>query len=151
MIKMLSVVTVDNILQGMFLGVILAVLAVAYNKLVIGRFVKALIKAEAVHPSFAKTFAQLELKRNFFLSFALRSGGTLRKIVFESEDFGEKGYFYIPEDKLYRAGRIYGGKDVDMLFVAAIILVLFIFFTFVLLYMPVIEAQIVDFFGLFGD
>ena len=146
---MLNTITVDNILQGIFLGVIVAVFAVAYNKLVIGKFVKALIKAEAVHPSFAKTFEQLELKKNFFLAFALRSGGTLRKVVYEPDDKDRKGYFYIPEDKLYRAGRIYGGKDVDMLLVAAIVLILFIFFAVLLLYMPVIESQIATFVDLF--
>jgi len=138
----MEITNADVVMQGIFLGVILAVLVVAYNKLVIGKFVKALIKAEAVHPAFAKTFEQLNLKKTFWLAFALRSGSTLRKVVYEPEDEERKGCFYIPEDKLYRAGRIYGGKDVDMLLVAAIILVLFIFFTVLLLYMPVIWDQL---------
>lgn len=146
---MTQIITADNVLQGMFIGVILAVFCVAYNKLVIGKFVKALIKAEAVHPSFAKSFEQLNVKKTFFLAFALRTGSTLRKVVFEPDDAERKGYFYIPEDKLYRAGRIYGGKDVDLLLVAAIILVLFIFFTVLLLYMPVVWEQIEKFAGFF--
>jgi len=146
---MQQIITVDTVLQGMFIGMIFAVLCVAYNKLVIGKFVKALIKAEAVHPAFAKSFAQLEVKKNVFLTVALRTGSSLRKVVYEPEDEDRKGYFYIPEDKLYRAGRIYGGKDVDLLLVAAVILVLFIFFTVLLLYMPVLWAQIDAFIGLF--
>jgi len=146
---MQQIITSDTVLQGMFIGMIFAVLCVAYNKLVIGKFVKALIKAEAVHPAFAKSFAQLNVKKNVFLTVALRGGSSLRKVVCEPEDEDRKGYFYIPEDKLYRAGRIYGGKDVDLLLVAAVILVLFIFFTVLLLYMPVIWAQIDTFFGLF--
>jgi len=130
------IMTVDSMLQGVFLGVIIAVLAVAYNKLVIGKFVKALIKAEAVHPAFAKSFDQLKVKKNFMLSFALRSGGTLRKLVLELDDKDKKGHYYIPEDKLYRAGRLYGGKDVDLLLVAAAIIVLCIFFAIILLCMP---------------
>lgn len=144
-------INIDVVLQGIFIGTLLAVLGVAYNKLVIGRFVKALIKAEAVHPAFAKTFDQLNVRKTFFLSLALRGGSTLRKVVFEPEDDNRKGHFYIPEDKLYRAGRIYGGKDVDMLLIAAIILVLFIFFTLVLLYMPVIWDQISNFSSSAGD
>ena len=141
------VFTVDIVMQGMFLGVLVAVLVVAYNKLVVGRFVKALIKAEAVHPAFAKTFEQLKLKKTFILSFALRSRGMLRKIVFELPDSDKKGSYYIPEDKLYRAGRLYGGKDVDFLMVLAVIIVLFIFFAIVVMLMPLILDQVPTFGG----
>jgi len=132
----LDIFTMDTILQGLFGGMILAVLVVAYNKLVIGRFVKALIKAGAVHPNFAKTFEQLDVKKNFMIAYALRTKGFLRKFVLEPEEENRKGAYYIPEDRLYRAGRIYGGKDVDLLIVAATVLVLFIFFTLILLYLP---------------
>ena len=142
---------VDVILQGFFLGMIAAVLAVGYNKIVLGKFVKALIKAEAVHPNFAKTFEQLNVKKTFFLSFALRTQGTLRKVVYELEDEDMKGHFYIPEDKLYRAGRIYGGKDVDFLMVAAVIIVLFIFFAIVLMFVPFIMDQIESFMAPISD
>ncbi|MCL2771841.1 MAG: hypothetical protein FWD71_00705 [Oscillospiraceae bacterium] len=144
--------SLDYILQGIFAGVIVAVLVVGYNKLVIGRFVKALIKAEAVHPAFAKTFEDLKIRKNIFISFALRNRGTLRKIVLERKDnvldvdsdgqiIGNThnniaGAYYIPEDKLYRAGRMYGGKDVDVLMLAAVIIVFFIFSALVLLYLP---------------
>ena len=145
-----NIITVDTVLQGIFLGVVVAVLAVAYNKLIIGKFVKALIKAEAVHPAFAKSFDQLNVRKTFILAFALRARGTLRKLVFELDDTDRKGYYYIPEDKLYRAGRIYGGKDVDVLMVAAVLIVLFIFFTIVLMYMPVIWSQVSSITGLGG-
>jgi len=145
-----KIITSDIVLQGIFLGLVAAVLAVAYNKLVIGKFVKALIKAEAVHPAFAKSFDQLNVKKTFMLSYALRSRGTLRKLVFELDDETRKGYFYIPEDKLYRAGRLYGGKDVDVLMVAAVLIVLFIFFAVVLMYMPVIWDQVSSITGIIG-
>ena len=124
----MEIITIDNVFQGIFLGVIIAVLVIAYNKLIIGRFVKALIKAEAVHPNFAKTFEELNVKKTFAIAFALRNRGMLRKFVFEPDGDDRKGSFYIPEDRLYRAGRIYGGKDVDLLMVAAVIIVLFVFF-----------------------
>jgi hypothetical protein len=143
---MLETIILDSVvLQGIFIGVIFAVLVVAYNKLVIGKFVKALIKAEAVHPNFAKNFDQLKVKKTFLMTFALRNKSTLRKFVLEPDDDARKGYFYIPEDKLYRAGRIYGGKDVDFLMTAAVIIVLFIFFTLVLLYLPVAIGQVQNF------
>ena len=147
---MAEMVSMEIALQGLFLGVIAAVLVVAYNKIVLGRFVKALIKAEAVHPNFAKSIEQLHVRRTFLLAFALRAKGTLRKFVLEPDDEDRKGYFYIPEDRLYRAGRIYGGKDVDFLMVAAIIIVLFIFFALVLLYMPLLMDQISSIADSFG-
>ncbi|MCL2157818.1 MAG: hypothetical protein FWH48_00250 [Oscillospiraceae bacterium] len=126
----------DVVLRGFFIGAIIYVLVVAYNKLVIGKFVKALIKAEAVHPAFAKSFEQLNIRKSFMLSFSMRSRSNLRKFIFELDDEDRKGYYYIPEDKLYRAGRMYGGKDVDLLMVAALILVLFIFFAIALMVIP---------------
>lgn len=143
----MDTISVDIVLQGLFFGVLFAVFVVAYNKLVLGKFVKALIKAEAVHPNFAKSFEQLKIKKTFWLSFALRNRGTLRKVVFEPEGEDMKGYFYIPEDKLYRAGRIYGGKDVDFLMVAAVIIVLFIFFAIVLMSAPAVMNFIESYIG----
>ena len=135
--------SVELVLQGLFLGTVLAVLTVGFNKLFIGRFIKALIKAEANHPAFAKSFGDLNIKKNILFKFALRKGGTLKKIVAELED--EK--YYIPEDKIYRAGRVYGGKDVDILMLAAIITILFLFFGILLLYFPMLMNMIRDTFG----
>ena len=122
------------VLQGLFIGVIIAVLVVAYNKLFIGRFVKALIKAEANHPAFAKSFSDLNIKKNFLYKLALRRGGTLTKVVARLENDADK--YYIPEDNIYRAGRLYGGKDVDVLLLAAVLVLLFLFFGILLLYFP---------------
>ena len=142
--------TQEIIIQGIFLGLILAVLTIGYNKIIIGKFIKALIKSEANHPLRAKTFEQLGVVQNIFIKAALRKGGTLRRIVCEPDDSEMKGRFYIPEDKLYRAGRIYGGKDVDILMIAAVLVVLFIFFGIVLLYAPVLLDFVFDTFS-FGD
>ncbi|MCL1793732.1 MAG: hypothetical protein FWG34_07670 [Oscillospiraceae bacterium] len=142
-----SFMTTDIVLRGFFVGFLLAVFCVAYNKLVIGKFVKALINSGAVHPAFAKTFEQLNLKKNFWLLYALRAKGSLRKLVFELDYDGKKGYYYIPEDKLYRVGRLYGGKDVDVLMVAALVLTLFIFFAIVLMVVPVINDQFSNLFS----
>ena len=128
----------DLVMQGLFIGIIIAVLTVGYNKLFLGRFVKALIKAEANHPAFAKSFDDLNIRKNFLFKLALRRGGTLKKIVAELD--GDK--YYIPEDKIYRAGRLYGGKDVDILMIAAIIVILFLFFGVMLLYFPVMMNMI---------
>jgi len=135
-----GIITIESVLQGLFLGVIIAVLVVGYNKLVVGKFVKALIKSKAVHPAFAKSFDELNVKKNIFISFALRNKGVLRKMVSERDDRpdGRSGYYYIPESKLYRAGRMYAGKDVDPLMLAAVVIVCFIFFGIVLLYLPVL-------------
>ena len=133
------------VVQGLLLGMIAAVLVVGYNKFFIGKFVKALIAAEANHPAFAKSFDELNIKKNFLFRLALRNGGTLKKIVSELD--GENIKYYIPEDKIYRAGRVYGGRDVDILMLAAIIVVLFLFFGIVLLYLPIFIDMVSNTFG----
>ena len=137
-------ISAELVMQGLFIGIIFAVLTVGYNKLFLGKFVKALMKAEANHPAFAKSFDDLNIRKNFLFKFALRKGGTLKKIVAELENDGK---YYIPEDKIYRAGRLYGGKDVDILMLAAIIVVLFLFFGITLLYFPFLTNMIRDTFG----
>jgi len=143
-----SGIPVELVMQGFFIGTLLAVLAVGYNKVFIGRFVKALIKAEANHPAFAKSFGELNIKKNFLFKLALRKNGTLKKIVSELEE-DEK--YYIAEDKIYRAGRLYGGKDADILMIAAIIIVLFLFFAIMLLYFPTLLNMIEETFGRLGE
>lgn len=140
--------SLNSAIQGIFIGLIIAVLVIGYNKLVIGKFVKALIKAEANHPLRAKSFEQLGVSQNIFIKIALRKRSTLRRIVCEPKDREQQGLFYIPEDKLYRAGRIYGGKDVDILMIAAVIVVLFIFFGIVLIFLPDLIQSVYDTFGL---
>ena len=134
----------ELVMQGLFIGIIIAVLTVGYNKLFIGKFVKALMKAEANHPAFAKSFSDLNINKNFLYKLALRKGGTLKKIVSELE--GDK--YYIAEDKIYRAGRLYGGKDVDFLMLAAIITVLFLFFGLLLMYFPFFLNMFSNSFGI---
>ena len=141
--------TTAVVLQGLFIGVVIAVLAVGYNKLIIGRFVKALIKAEANHPAFAKSFTDLDVNQNIFIKLALRKGSTLKKMVAELD--GDEIKYYIPEDKLYRAGRMYGGKDVDALMLAAIIILLFLFFGVFLYYFPYLWQFIENTFSAIGE
>ena len=140
-------ISAELIMQGLFIGIIIAVLTVGFNKIYLGRFVKALIKAEANHPAFAKSFSDLNINKNFLFKLALIKGGTLKKVVAELEDAGEDIKYYIPEDKIYRAGRLYGGKDVDILMLAAIIVVLFLFFGLLLLYFPFLQNMISSTFG----
>ena len=142
-----QVLTVNTIITSIFIGVIIAVFVVAYNKLVLGKFVRALINAKAVDCSSAKSFEQLNVKKSFPLAFSLRKKGSLRKYVCESE---EEGFYYIPEDKLYRAFRIYGEKDVSILKVIAVIVALAVFYGIVIAYMPVIFEQAREIAGLWS-
>ena len=150
--------TAELVMQSLFIGIVLAVLTVGYNKLFLGRFVKALIKAEDNHPAFAKSFNELNIKKNFLFKLALRRGGTLNKIVSKLDDSRDMQAaavnendikYYIPEDKIYRAGRLYGGKDVDMLMLASLIIILFLFFGIMLLYVPFLFDMIRNTFSRF--
>jgi hypothetical protein len=139
--------TLTLLLSGFFIGAVLSVLTVFFNKTVIGPFVKRVINAKAATPEDARSMAELGYSPSVFVRIALRKRGMLRKVVFTAEDGGTPRY-YIPHDKLYRAQRAYGGKDVDLLMVGVSILLLYLAAATFATYLP----PLIDMFmGVFLD
>lgn len=73
-----SFVSLKYIIMGIFFGIILASLSALYNRRVLGKFIRALIKADATSPEKAKTLAELGFERNGFVRTSLRNGCTLK-------------------------------------------------------------------------
>lgn len=132
-------------IRGIFCALLIVVVVVGYNKLFIGRFVKALLEGKINSSLSAKSFSDLGIKPNFLLGFAMRENGFLRKLVKESKD--ELGKFYIPEDKSYRALRMYGGRDVDGLMIAFLIILVLAAFALASVLVPGIIDYIVSSFS----
>ncbi len=112
---------------ALYFAFLLAALAAFYNRTVLGRLPRALIKNECISPQSAKTLSELGCDKNPFLRLSLRLGTTLRRTVrsVEQDEFekdpkntaraskfaefwlGERKYkpnfandhFYIPEEK----------------------------------------------------
>lgn len=132
-------------IRGIFCALLIVVLVVGYNKLFIGRFVKALLESKINSPLSAKTFAELGIKPNFLLSYAMREKGFLRKLVKENKD--ELGKFYIPEETAYRAMRMYGGRDVDGLMIAFLIILVLAAFALASVLLPGIIDYLISSFS----
>lgn len=131
----------ELVIWCMFIGIMLASVFMFYQKKVIGAFVRALLKAEASDLSSAKSLTELGFARSYPVRSALRGGGALRKLVWESNDNyieNEKGVkysarqtpmdvntarFYISEENRIRAELRYSekGSDIFMLIISALV------------------------------
>ena len=66
---------------GIFIGAIIACVAMAYNKQVLGNAVRKIIAEGATSKENAKTLSELGYDKSFFIRNAVRSGVSLRKVV----------------------------------------------------------------------
>ena len=76
-----SLVTLQRIVLGIFIGIIIAAGIVCYDKNRLGAFVRALVKEQCLWPDKAKTLYDLGFARNSGVKASLRSRNQLGKIV----------------------------------------------------------------------
>lgn len=76
-----SLLTLRNIILGLFAGIIIAAFAVAFDKNHLGRVVRKLIKADCLSPEKAKTLRELDCHRSPAVRGSLKRGTVLGKIV----------------------------------------------------------------------
>lgn len=134
--------TLEIVLWSMFAGIVVASFVAVYNRRVVGKVVRELYARGAHYPCQAVTLAELGLERNIFILWALRSSGTLRRVVFEFDPFsgntdinagrqkkrGEKNArlrFYIPPEADERAETMYI-REGTTIFTALLSIVLFV-------------------------
>lgn len=97
--------TARNIILGLCIGIILAALYAAYQRGVVGKPVRALLRAEALSPDSAKSLSELGLAGNPFVCFELAHNRVLKSLIRELPAAGdeEEPRYYIPEELKYRA------------------------------------------------
>ncbi len=76
-----TMITVRNIILGMFIGVIIASLMMLHTKRVLGAFVRKLLRDEIFSEEKAVRLATTGYVTNFSIRRALRKGNTLRCVV----------------------------------------------------------------------
>lgn len=76
-----SLVTLQKIVLGICLGIIIAAAMVCYDKNRLGAFVRQIVREQALWPDKAKTLAELGFARNGGVKASLRSHNKLGKIV----------------------------------------------------------------------
>lgn len=136
-----STSSMEMVIWCIYIGLMIAVIFMFYQRQVIGAFVRALLKADAADAASAKTLNDLGFSKNYPVRNALRKGGVLRKLVWESEDNyieNENGVlisarqkpmdvntarFYINDDNRIRAELRYSakGSDIFMLIITALV------------------------------
>ena len=76
-----SVVTMQSIVWGLFIGIIIAAAIVCYDKNRLGAFVREVTRQQALWPEKAKTLSELGFERNGAVKQSLRSRNHLGRIV----------------------------------------------------------------------
>ena len=76
-----TMISVRNIIVGMFIGVIIASLMILHTKRVLGAFVRKLLRDEIFSEEKAVRLAETGYVTNFSIRRALRKGNTLRCVV----------------------------------------------------------------------
>lgn len=108
-----SILTLNIVVWSIFIGFTVAIFATVYSKVVVGAFVRSVISKKALDEASALPIKDIG-HGNIFVKFALRRGSSLRRIVKVCGDFEDKKIpfdtagFYIPEENIHRAERIYG-------------------------------------------
>lgn len=93
-----------NAIVALCIGIMLASLYAAYQRGVVGKPVRALLRAEALSPETAKTLAELSLERNPFVVFEIERNRVLKGLIKTVHTEGEEApRYYIPEELKYRA------------------------------------------------
>ena len=116
-----SVTTLNIIVWSLFIGFIIAIGITLYNKIVLGKLVRALIEKGANSPENALTLGDVGAA-NPLIKLALRRGSSLRRVVrLAGESSEEKakedikaGKFYIPNECMRRASKVYDKPETSV-------------------------------------
>ncbi len=116
-----SILTLNIIVWSLFIGFLIGIGATIYNKVILGALTRSIIDRQIFNEDAALSLEQLG-HANPFVKFALRRGGTFRRIVRMCGDSADgdsslsvsRGKFFIPEENIPRAEKIYGNLGVSI-------------------------------------
>lgn len=146
--------SMELVIWCMFIGMVLATVYMFYEKKVIGAFVRALLSIQASDIASAKTLMELGFAKNYPVRSALRKGGALRKLVWETGDNymeNENGVkysarqtpmdlntarFFISEENRIRAELRYSEKGSDIFILIITILVFLMIAYLAVIFLP---------------
>lgn len=110
-----------DILWLVAFGVCAAVVLSYINKILLGKFVHALLKIDAVGAENAISPDKLGVKANAAVNQALKSNGLLARMV-KTDDGGQT--FYIEPSMKSKAVAMYGEENIKFVFVLGLLLVI---------------------------
>lgn len=115
-----AMVSIQFIIMALAFGLIIAFIAVYYQRRVIGSFVRAIRSAEAIDEESAKTLAELGQENNVSAIAKLKKSASLRNLVticdMKTETNGkiiidESTRFYIAKEKEERSRKQFGDNE----------------------------------------
>ena len=148
-----SIMTLNIVLWSLFIGFLLGIGGTVYNKVILGSFVRALLDGGITSADKAMTLGELGHTNNIFVKFALRRGSTFRRILHTADDSHEadsrisldKARFYIPEENLVRAEKVYGKLGASIFSILVSILALLITTLAALIIVPDLTQLVANF------
>ena len=175
-----SLISVRNIIVGLFVGLAVASFAVVFNKRVLGGFVRRLLKEECLSPERGKSLPELDLADRLILRRAVRCSTNLRRVVKcrEEEAFRQalgaetvegaskpsrkkdadsafrvdpdEHHFYIPEDMKYMADIKFDQKGTTWLGAVLFVGIMAVALVVVLMLLPQLLSLLNELAGSFG-
>lgn len=84
-----TMIFIKNLILGLFVGLCIAAFCTVYNKRVLGKFVRKLLKEECLSKESAKTLSELGVMQNYAIRNAVRKSVNLRRVLkcVEEEEF----------------------------------------------------------------
>lgn len=136
------ITTLNIVIWSLYIGFLIGIGITVFNRVVLGGLVKRLVDGGANTEGGAMTIAELGCS-NVFVRSALRSGGTLRRIIRMVGDTEEKrsnedikkARFYIPEENIHRAEVIYSlsGTNFVSIILSVFAFLVVVFLSFVII------------------
>jgi len=125
-----SIRTMDIIIWGAFVGILVGAVASTMEKWYAGKYIKALLERQASCPENAVTLLALDISGKWYLKGALRPGKPLRKMLLSPEnapaaDSTWNVPLYLPEENRIKAQIRYdnGKHPIRMLIISLVLLV----------------------------
>lgn len=138
-----ALISIQFIVMAIAFGLIIAFIAVYYQRRVIGSFVRAIRNAEAIDEESAKTLAELGQEDNVSVIAKLKKSSSLRSLVTicgtETNENGkiiidESTRFYIAKEKEERSRKQFGDNQDSLtpIIIGSIILIIAVVLSFFL-------------------
>ena len=138
-----ALVSLQFVVMAIAFGLIIAFIAVYYQRRVIGSFVRAIRQAEAIDEETAKTLAELGQENNVSAIAKLQKSSSLRALISVCDaETTEKGAlvidestrFYIAKEQEERARKQFGDRQDSLIpiIIGSIILVIVVILSFFL-------------------
>lgn len=147
-----SIMTLNIVLWSLFIGFLIGIGGTVYNKVILGSLVRSMLDGGITSEDKAMTLGELG-HTNIFVKFALRRGSTFRRIVRMRGDSDEANSrtaidgarFYIPEENLPRAEKVYGKLGASIFSILVSILALLITTLAALIIVPDLTQMVANF------